>query len=140
MENSKHCNHCDLDLPRSQFYSDKKTKDGLTAYCKAYYAAYYVSNKERQQETSQRARLKRRYGLTVEQYEKLLALGCTVCGSHKTLHVDHCHETGNVRGVLCRNCNVALGHACDDPERLRALAVYLEEKRCISQGLTGPSY
>jgi hypothetical protein len=134
------CNHCDRDLPRSQFYKDKKRKSGITAYCKAYYAGYYKQNTARQRDTSQRARIKRRYGLEWDEYQRLLADGCCVCGSAKDLHVDHDHETGETRGILCRNCNVALGHVGDCPSRLRKLADWIESKPVIAQGLPGQSY
>jgi hypothetical protein len=52
---------------------------------------------------------------------------CAVCGSDERLGIDHCHETGVVRGVLCHWCNTALGLAKDDPATLRALANYLEK-------------
>ena len=41
--------------------------------------------------------------------------------------VDHCHATGQIRGILCNNCNRAAGLACDNPKILRALARYLEK-------------
>ena len=46
---------------------------------------------------------------------------------HASLHIDHCHKTGVVRGMLCGNCNFLLGHANDSPEILRKAADYLEE-------------
>lgn len=59
------------------------------------------------------------------------AAGCAVCGvreekAQRQLSIDHCHETGKVRGVLCFACNTALGKLGDDPERIRALAAYVE--------------
>jgi hypothetical protein len=50
---------------------------------------------------------------------------CKVCGMPGKLHVDHDHETGAVRGLLCGGCNHALGHAGDNPNVLEALANYL---------------
>ena len=54
---------------------------------------------------------------------------CKICGNkpQKPLHVDHCHETKKVRGLLCHQCNVALGHMNDDPQRLEKAISYLNE-------------
>lgn len=49
--------------------------------------------------------------------------------SGQDLVVDHCHETGKVRGLLCRTCNMGLGQLKDDPARLRRLADYVENSR-----------
>lgn len=73
-----------------------------------------------------------KYGLTPDELVALLAQHevCAICGTakwgKKGPQVDHCHDSGRVRGVLCVNCNTLLGHAKDDPERLRAALRYLE--------------
>ncbi|MFE0039708.1 endonuclease VII domain-containing protein [Streptomyces sp. NPDC059013] len=51
---------------------------------------------------------------------------CVICPSAPPAHVDHCHETGRVRGVLCFNCNSAIGKLGDDPDTVRRAAAYLE--------------
>lgn len=51
---------------------------------------------------------------------------CAACSATENLVVDHDHESGAPRGILCGHCNLALGHALDDPERLKALASYME--------------
>ena len=57
---------------------------------------------------------------------------CAICGVsgeesiYKSLYVDHCHGTGNIRGLLCFNCNVAIGHFRDDINRLTSAISYLE--------------
>ena len=90
-------------------------------------------------EENQRSRLKR-YGLTLESYTGLLESQggvCAICGSplkirntqtDRTLntHIDHCHTTGKVRGLLCGGCNLGLGHFQDSPERLAAAIAYLK--------------
>lgn len=75
----------------------------------------------------------RRYGMTVEEYRQRVSTQqgrCAICGDEpgtgKRLHVDHDHESGAVRDLLCGPCNHAIGHAKDDPARLRAMASYLE--------------
>ncbi|MCA1223563.1 endonuclease VII domain-containing protein [Streptomyces sp. 8L] len=75
----------------------------------------------------------KRYGLTLEEYQDKLATQegrCAICGDEppegKRLHVDHNHETGAVRDLLCRWCNYALGNVKDEPGRLLAMISYLE--------------
>ncbi|MFF3290030.1 endonuclease VII domain-containing protein [Streptomyces sp. NPDC003023] len=51
---------------------------------------------------------------------------CTICLIAPAVHVDHCHRTGRVRGVLCFNCNSAIGKLGDDPDTLRRAIAYLE--------------
>lgn len=79
------------------------------------------------------ARTPDKYGLTITEFKVLLdARGgsCGICGTSdwgiKGPQIDHDHETGAVRGILCVNCNNALGRMHDDTARLRAAAAYLE--------------
>src|SRR5713226_675782 len=83
-------------------------------------------------------RLRRQYGISLAQYELILARqngACAICRekSERTLCVDHCHETGTVRGLLCTKCNTALGLYEDDPNRTEAATAYL---RAAHAGLT----
>ena len=75
------------------------------------------------------------YGITPAQYDAMLEAqghACASCfsdewgGKTGVPHVDHDHATGEVRGLLCSGCNHAIGHAKDDPARLRQMADYLE--------------
>jgi hypothetical protein len=70
------------------------------------------------------------HGLTVDQYQAMVKEQgglCAICGgAMKRICIDHDHETGAVRGLLCHNCNVALGHLRDSPALLRAAADYVE--------------
>lgn len=73
-----------------------------------------------------------KYGLTLDDYNVLLDAQdgqCAICPakpSNRVLAVDHCHETGRVRALLCGACNLGLGNFRDNPERLRRAAEYLE--------------
>ena len=74
----------------------------------------------------------RRYGMTKTEADALKAGGCDICGRTEVsgrwdnnMHIDHDHETGKVRGVLCHGCNVGLGHFDDDPALLQRAVDYL---------------
>jgi hypothetical protein len=76
--------------------------------------------------------LRGRYGITAEDADAMLgAQGglCAICRAAPAAHVDHDHETGAVRALLCFNCNGGLGQFKDDPRVLRAAADYVEEHR-----------
>jgi hypothetical protein len=79
--------------------------------------------------------LKRHYGMTVSQYEEMAKnhnFKCAICGVpqvelNRKLAVDHCHETGKIRGLLCGNCNTAIGKMKDSTDILRSAISYLEK-------------
>ena len=76
--------------------------------------------------------LKRKYGITIEQYDAMLEAqggGCFICGRPPrddiSLHVDHDHSTNKVRGILCFCCNNALADFKEDPQLLQKAVTYL---------------
>ncbi len=77
--------------------------------------------------------MRRAYGLEPADYQDILnSQGglCAVCrggpnGPGNRLHVDHCHGSNRVRGLLCAKCNTATGLLNDDPDRAESLAAYL---------------
>jgi hypothetical protein len=82
----------------------------------------------------------RRYGLTPEQFDHMVESqqgGCGICRTQLDLsargksaaHIDHCHVTGVVRGILCNNCNLALGLFADDTDRMMQAVAYLKKER-----------
>jgi len=79
-----------------------------------------------------RSHLKNRFGMTVEQYESMLISQnncCAICSSpptNKRLSVDHCHNTGKIRGLLCMSCNQAIGMLKDDIKILKKAISYLK--------------
>ena len=87
---------------------------------------------KRKPETPEQKRdyqLRTRYGITLAQYEQMYEEQrgeCYICSKSNKLFVDHCHETGQVRGLLCHHCNLVLGHAFDNPHILRLAAIYIE--------------
>jgi len=74
-----------------------------------------------------------KYGLTSEDYDALMKSQdsrCAVCGTDTPLNdkwcIDHDHETGNVRGILCKHCNLAEGHLFGNINIAKAMVVYIE--------------
>jgi Recombination endonuclease VII len=76
--------------------------------------------------SSERARLKKVYGLSLEERDALFENGCWICGSLENLHIDHDHKTGKIRGCLCERHNLSLGLFHDSTNELRKAIQYLE--------------
>jgi hypothetical protein len=93
-----------------------------------------VARAKRQQYSRQHY-LNRKYRLTPEAVERMAAAQChrcAACGDKAELHIDHCHGTGLIRGLLCRRCNITLGYMQDDVQRITNLACYLIERRNLT--------
>lgn len=98
-----------------------------------------AKNRDRQIAANQKAHLKRYHGLTVEQYEAMVAAQdgkCAICrrepmgkGHCGRLHVDHSHELMVIRDLLCANCNRGIGLFADNPMWLTKAAWYLERHK-----------
>lgn len=71
----------------------------------------------------------KRFGLSEHQYCEMVASGCAICGSSESAgngwHLDHDHDTGQFRGLLCHNCNIGLGNLKDSSSVCYAAAEYL---------------
>lgn len=110
-------------------------KPGLCKACStARTRAWAAEHPDEWERHRRRSWLKQKYGITPEQYdERLAAQGgvCAICGDPPEdprgyrMHVDHCHDTGAVRGILCGPCNRGLGNFGDDVDRLLAAVEYL---------------
>ena len=90
---------------------------------------WYQENKERSKELH----LLRKYGITQDDFDRMLSEqqgACGICKEKMTpgkfTHVDHDHETGTVRSLLCHRCNVGIGHFQENPDLLIAAAEYLK--------------
>ena len=125
------CSRCKKTKLTTDFFKNASARQGrgYHSYCKACTKAYdaekYPHGKPRR-----RARLlEKTYGITLAQYEAMYSIqqgGCAICGVHKDrLDVDHNHATGKVRGLLCHQCNTAIGLLGEDVDALTSAIAYL---------------
>ncbi len=139
----KRCTNCGDCKPQHMFGKQKAAnsntwrKRAVCKECRAELRREEIKHETPEQRAHRRSvRLKRTYGITVEQYNILFFKQegrCLGCKRHQSefalnLSVDHCHASGTVRGLLCSGCNLAIGNAKEDPITLRNLANYLEAK------------
>lgn len=153
---TKTCTKCDTTKPLDEFYRSVTGRHGRASACikctRGRYRDLYsrdpeyrkrqVENRrrtyERTKEQARRRNFRNKYGITREIYDEMSAAQggmCAACGcpesvlvngEPRALAVDHDHETGNVRALLCGGCNRALGMVEESPDRLRRLAAYIE--------------
>lgn len=140
----RRCCKCKEFKPDSEYYKEKKNPDGLKYKCKQCSAVdkrtYRKKNPDVSKKEYERRKLKlgtfkweaikSKYGLSREGYEAMVSAQegmCALCGERPVKHVDHCHETGRVRGLLCVQCNTGLGKFNDSPELLKKAVEYLED-------------
>ena len=132
----KTCKHCESVKDESCFYKffDKwSSKHYLSARCKPCHQEYRRVSKSNSR-NRKAEKLQLRYGLTYEQWEDMRSAEdyrCMICGISeeeidKRLDVDHCHDSGKVRGILCNPCNNILGHAKDNLAVLESAVRYLK--------------
>lgn len=129
----KTCSKCGEEKFLTDFSKDRGKKDGLRTQCKVCRSKYQsklwrsLSSKSRKHR-KEYSRL-RPYGLSKQQYEEMLSVQngcCAICPKHLTYsHIDHCHTTNKVRGILCPKCNHGLGMFGDDPELMKKAIEYL---------------
>lgn len=147
-KSTKLCPHCKEEKSFSEFGADKSKKYGVTSYCKPCSSSnrlknyqknpekqknklktYYKINKQKSYEYS----LKNLYGLTIDEFNHMKIQqnhSCKICKTHESnlkrkLFVDHCHDTGKVRGLLCQSCNTMIGNSKDNILILQSAINYL---------------
>jgi hypothetical protein len=138
-EGSKWCPDCGAVKPIGDFVRNAGHSTGRGPYCKPCHNIRGKASKEKV-DGSRSYHLKRRYGITGVEADAMLEAQsglCAICRAAPAAHVDHDHETGAVRALLCFNCNGGLGQFRDDPVLLRAAADDVEERRRRQAG-SGP--
>ena len=130
----KTCPKCKTEKPYSEYNRCKSRYDGVQSMCRPCSRAAVAASAKKRPKTSWQARLRRNYGLSVEQYEEMLeaqggvcAICQDTCKTNQRLSVDHCHDTGKIRGLLCRACNAGIGGLGDNADNVRRALSYLEE-------------
>jgi hypothetical protein len=147
----KTCSRCNTPKLESEFNKHSKSADGLYTWCRECHREWqreYIARpenkvkrqarrklyKDKEALYNRRCKIKKKYGITLEEYDALETQQGGVCAICKQLpsdprgyrlHVDHCHITGDIRGLLCSNCNAGLGRFKDSVERLQSAIEYL---------------
>jgi hypothetical protein len=137
----KVCKTCKQEKPLKLFPKNVAYKDGFRPHCidcrREYENASFHKNKHKRPycyETDKDKKLQKAYGIGYAEYLKMLEAqnnSCAICGTtdtgnRKAFHVDHCHTTGKVRGLLCSNCNTGIGNLRDDVALLHRAIDYLK--------------
>jgi len=130
----KRCPMCNLEKPTNEFSRDKSRIDGLSCYCKMCKSELNllpVTRKRRKEYD-----LKRRYGVTLEQKQKMIEDQdgkCAICAEEldrgKDTHLDHDHKTGKIREILCVSCNHMIGGSKDNQSTLQKGIEYLRRNK-----------
>lgn len=122
----KYCSVCHKPKELQEFFLALNNKTGYEGKCKE---CRHISSRPK--------RLLARYGITHEDYERILETQggvCAICekfeltSNSRYMVIDHCHVLDKVRGVLCHKCNTALGLFNDNTKRLMSAIKYLKEK------------
>ena len=109
-----------------------KTREWCSKKC------FNTHNKKHNRERNHFYIIKKKFGMTKEEYLHLSKDGCNICGTKEDIKingrqirmsVDHCHTTGKARGVLCTMCNRGLGHFKDNINSLKNAITYLNRHR-----------
>ena len=126
----KVCTSCKKELPLNEFHKrtygsgnigyQNKCKSCSTKIRKSYYKPHEV--------------MRRKFSLTEDQYNKLMSnTNCQICDAELTKKcIDHCHSTNKIRGILCNNCNTALGLVGDNIQTLQSMVEYLNLDRVVA--------
>lgn len=135
---SKVCSKCREIKPLTEFHKDNGIKDGHSSWCKKCTRENRIKYQKtpRGKFTARKAQLKSKFNMTPADYDKIYMdqLGlCAICGTHqsdlkKSLAVDHNHETGKIRGLLCNRCNIGIMNLKEDAENCLNAYSYLRER------------
>ena len=141
MEVTKQCTRCKEIKNVVEFHNSKQTTDGFNRRCKKCVNELRTRSRKRNPNyklKDKNSKLLREYGITLKEYNKMFINQngvCAICNNpetldNKSLAVDHCHNTGKVRGLLCTLCNTAIGKLNDNEILLQRATNYIKESKC----------
>ncbi len=145
----KFCPRCEVYKPLSEFHKSKSTGHGYQVYCKPCqydrHSAWRIKNLDKAAEAGRKWRaankdrskdhdLKTHYGIAIGTYDALFEKQngqCAICkttepGGKGRFHLDHCHTTNDIRGLLCHNCNLGIGYMKHSEVTIKAAIDYLK--------------
>lgn len=149
LDGLKRCPQCGDTKPLSDFHNNKRSHDGLASYCKPCSVnsvrAYHQRNPQKHRDYNRNwdranpgrkadSQLKTKYGIEPGSYDRMFKKQngrCAICSSitpgkkEIRFHVDHCHDTGKVRALLCSSCNTGIGQFRHDENLLLKAVDYL---------------
>lgn len=134
LSNKQECVKCGEIKPLEEgFYRNPSSKSGWHTACKSCRILYANKRQKKEYKRVRHTHYMRKYGISLEHYNTLHTKQsglCAIChkpetGRFKFLAVDHCHKTGEIRGLLCHLCNKALGGFNDDPILVKKALDYL---------------
>jgi len=123
-------NHPEYKEKNKEYRENNKEKS------RQYVKKYREDNRERYLENKRKSNLKHKYGITIDEYNEIFEKQkgcCAICNTHqselkKALCVDHNHETGEIRGLLCDRCNRVLGFFNDETPLFIQSILYLNKR------------
>ncbi len=133
LRDMRHCITCNETKSLESFHKNKNKQFGVSGTCKECAIAnsrlWYKNNKDKAKDQ----KLKKAYGIALTDYNAMFTKQngcCAICTIHqselkKALAVDHCHLTGEIRGLLCKGCNRGIGYFNDSADKLYAAISYL---------------
>lgn len=138
MGHNKKCSKCGEIKHTNEFNQRKASKDGFTSRCTQCLNTKAMKVRSEQPEVTRARNLKKRFNMTIDEYNTIF-LGqkgkCAICekaetnrdskGSSKWLCVDHNHNDGTIRGLLCSSCNTGIGQLGDSVKTLKSAIEYL---------------
>ncbi len=131
------CMTCDVEKHITEFYIRNKKTGKRHSACKDCDKERVKARHQQNPERTRNNDLKRNYGITLQEHQQMFEDQqgvCAICkgegdGKWKKLCVDHDHETGKVRQLLCRNCNMVLGQVNDNVNLLSEMIFYLNKHK-----------